>query len=65
MLVIMAFKCQNELMQWWFCLIHKEVEENLGCPNASRLGPYETRELAATAVERISKRQEELDSEEN
>jgi hypothetical protein len=51
-------------MQWWFCLIHKEVEESLGCANASRLGPYETRELAETAIQRISKRQEDLDSEE-
>ena len=52
-------------MQWWFCLIHKVVEENEGCANASRLGPYETRELAENALERISKRQEELDSEED
>ena len=52
-------------MQWWFCLIHKVVEENVGCPNASRLGPYESRELAETVIERISKRQEDLDSEED
>ncbi len=52
-------------MQWWFCLIHKAVEENQGCANATRLGPYETRELAASAVERIGKRQEELDREED
>jgi len=50
-------------MQWWFCLLHKAVEENEGCANASRLGPYETREFAETAIERISKRQEEIDSE--
>lgn len=52
-------------MQWWFCLIHKAVEENSGCANSTRLGPYETRELAASAVERIGKRQEELDREED
>jgi hypothetical protein len=52
-------------MQWWFCLIHREVEENEACPNASRLGPYETRALADAALERISKRQEELDIEED
>ena len=63
MLVIAAIRCQNAVMQWWFCLIHKAVEENEGCANASRLGPYETREFAETAIERISKRQEELDSE--
>jgi len=65
MLVISAMRCQNALMQWWFCLIHKAVEEDASCPNASRLGPYETRELAATAMERMTRRQEELDSEED
>jgi hypothetical protein len=50
-------------MQWWFCLVHKKVEEGVGCANASRLGPYESRELAETAIARIGKRQEELDSE--
>ncbi len=60
-----SFRCHNALMQWWFCLIHKEVEEGRGCPNASRLGPYETRELAMTVIDRIGKRQEELDNEED
>lgn len=58
-------KCQNAIMQWWFCLVHKAVEEDSLCPNASRLGPYESRELAQTALERMSKRQEDLDSEED
>ena len=52
-------------MQWWFCLIHKAVEEDSLCPNASRIGPYESRELAQTALDRMSKRQEDLDSEED
>jgi hypothetical protein len=65
MMGIAVIRCQNAIMQWWFCLIHKEVEESVGCANASRLGPYETRELAETAIERISKRQEDLDSEED
>jgi len=64
MLVISAMRCQNALMQWWFCLIHKAVEEDASCPNASRLGPYESRELAETAMDRMTRRQEELDSEE-
>lgn len=64
MVGIATIRCQNAGMQWWFCLIHKIVEENTGCPNASRLGPYESRELAETALQRISKRQEDLDSEE-
>ena len=65
MIGIAAIRCQNAVMQWWFCLLHKEVEETAACPNASRLGPYESRELAETAMERMSKRQEELDSEED
>lgn len=65
MAVITAIWCQNALMQWWFCLIHKVVEENKGCPNASRLGPYDTHEMAGATLERISKRQEELDTEED
>ena len=62
---IAAIRCQNAVMQWWFCLLHKVVEEAAACPNASRLGPYESRELAETAMERMSKRQVELDSEED
>ena len=65
MVGISAVKCQNADMQWWFCLLHQEVEEAVACPNASRLGPYDSRELAETAMERMSKRQEELDTEED
>jgi len=65
MIGIAASRCQDSLMQWWFCLIHKSVEEGTSCPNASRLGPYETCELAETAMDRIAKRQEELDTEED
>lgn len=65
MACIAANRCQNAFMQWWFCLIHQVVEENGGCANASRLGPYESRELAESALERISNRQEDLDSEED
>jgi hypothetical protein len=65
MVGIAAIRCQNADMQWWFCLLHKEVEAAAACPNASRLGPYESRELAESAMERMSKRQEELDSEED
>jgi hypothetical protein len=65
MVGIAVIWCQNAVMQWWFCLVHKVVEENVGCANVSRLGPYESRELAETAIERISKRQEDLDSEED
>ena len=48
-------------MNWWYCLIHKVVEEGSACPNASRLGPYESREVAEQAMSRISARNKELD----
>lgn len=51
-------------MQWWFCLIHKAVEQGAGCPNNSRLGPYENQEEAQGALGRIRARQEAADREE-
>ena len=46
-------------MAFWWCLQHKTVEEHLGCGSTSRLGPYATPELAAKALERVGKREEE------
>lgn len=43
-------------MQYWWCLTHGAVEEGDGCPNKERLGPYETRERAAAALQRTSER---------
>lgn len=51
-------------MQWWFCLIHKAVEAGSGCPDQSRLGPYESEVLALGALARISARNQELDDQE-
>ena len=52
-------------MQWWFCLEHKVVEDSIGCPNVLRLGPYETRDLAGSAIERINARQVQFDEDEH
>ena len=46
-------------MSWWWCLDHKTVEEGLGCGSTSRVGPYDTQERAATALERIGQRETE------
>lgn len=46
-------------MAWWWCLEHKQVEQHLGCGSTTRLGPYETQQQAATALERVHKREEE------
>ncbi|GAA1514172.1 hypothetical protein GCM10009677_54200 [Sphaerisporangium rubeum] len=42
--------------QWWFCLKHMAVEGEKGCPNKDRLGPYATREEAASAMETAAAR---------
>lgn len=46
-------------MPWSWCLEHKAVEEGAGCGNSSRIGPYATFGEAATALERIRKREKE------
>ncbi len=47
------------MMAWWWCLDHKSVEEGLGCGSTTRMGPYDSQQRAATALERIGKREEE------
>lgn len=49
-------------MSWYWCLRHAEVEQGDGCPNNVRLGPYETREQAASAPARVRGRTEEQDA---
>lgn len=46
----------SETAQWWFCLTHGRVEKGDGCPNKERLGPYETEERAAAALQRAAER---------
>ena len=36
--------------RWWFCLDHKAVEPEDGCKNATRLGPFATKDEAARAL---------------
>jgi hypothetical protein len=48
--------------RWWFCLRHKTVEPDAGCPGKERLGPYQTREEAANALETARRRTEEWDA---
>ena len=49
--------------QWWFNLRTQQVEEGEGDANDERLGPYATREEAAGVLERMRKRNEALDAE--
>jgi hypothetical protein len=46
---------------WYWCLTHNRVEGKDGCANIERLGPYDTRQLAETALERAHERTEEWD----
>jgi len=48
---------------WFFCLKHHTVEPRDGCAERHRLGPYETREEAARAVESVREREEKLTAE--
>lgn len=50
---------------WYWCLIHARVEGRDGCPNDERMGPYETRELAQTALDRAHQRTEDWDAEDD
>ena len=55
----------DEQQRWWFCLKHKAVEPDAGCPGKERLGPYPTREAAANALETARKRTEEWDAQDD
>jgi hypothetical protein len=49
-------------MSFWWCLDHKRVEEGLGCGSTTRIGPYETQERAATALDRTRQRAAEQEA---
>ena len=51
--------------KWWWCLEHKAVEGQNGCAPADRLGPYDTREEAARALEKVAERNEAWDNDPN
>ncbi|NYD58554.1 hypothetical protein BKA08_002792 [Nocardioides marinisabuli] len=50
--------------QYWFCVKHHRVEtvDDL-CPGKHRMGPYDSREAAANALEIAQARNEEWDEE--
>ncbi|MBB5121075.1 hypothetical protein AF335_01525 [Streptomyces eurocidicus] len=45
--------------EWYYCLKHGTVEEGPECRAADRLGPYDTREEAAHAMETARERETE------
>ncbi|MDA8436404.1 MAG: hypothetical protein M0Z98_10525 [Actinomycetales bacterium] len=51
------------LEEWWFNLRTQQVEQGQGDPNAERLGPYATRTEAESVLDRMHKRTEAFDAE--
>jgi hypothetical protein len=47
---------------YWWCLEHKRVETNGGCGSTTRIGPYDSADEAAKAVERTRARAAEQDA---
>jgi hypothetical protein len=51
--------------RWYFCLRHRTVEPEPGCPGRERLGPYNTKEEAEHALETARRRNEEWDAQDD
>lgn len=49
-------------MRFFWCLEHKQIEEDFGCGSTSRIGPYETEAEAVTALSRTRQREAEQKS---
>jgi hypothetical protein len=48
--------------QYWWCLTHGRVEQDAGCPNKERLGPYATEQQAAGVIQRTAERTAQQDA---
>ncbi|HEV3169605.1 MAG TPA: hypothetical protein VGZ32_04670 [Actinocrinis sp.] len=42
--------------QWYYCIKHHRVEGEVGCQAKDRLGPYDTREEAENALQKVKER---------
>lgn len=49
-------------MSYYFCLKHHAVEGEKGCRAQDRLGPYNTEQEAARALEKVEERNESWDN---
>ena len=47
---------------WYYCIEHHAVEPFGACPSKDRLGPYETEQEAAHALQIAEDRNEEWDN---
>ena len=51
---------------YWYCVKHETVEQGEDvCPPIDRLGPFDTHDEAAHALEKAAQRNEEWDSDPN
>jgi hypothetical protein len=48
--------------RYWWCLEHEQVEMDEGCANTERLGPFDTADEAAAALENAQRRSEAWDN---
>ena len=53
------------LEEWWFNLRTQQVEQGQGDPNSERLGPYATRVEAEGVLERMRRRTEAFDAQDD
>jgi hypothetical protein len=66
-LIVTRAECKDGRMSdasrgpWYWCLTHGRVEPAEGCANIERMGPFETRDLAATALDRAAQRTKDWD----
>jgi hypothetical protein len=51
--------------RYYYCVKHHAVEGAEGCPAINRLGPYDSREEAERALEKVQQRNEEWDNDPN
>jgi hypothetical protein len=51
----------NEDTKWYWCLKHGTVEQGVTCPAANRMGPYDTADQAAAWRERVERRNQQWD----
>jgi hypothetical protein len=47
---------------WYFCLKHMRVEHGAGCPDRDRMGPYQTENEAANALQHAKERNEQWEA---
>jgi hypothetical protein len=47
---------------WYFCLKHMRVEHGAGCPDRDRMGPYDSENEAANALQHARERNEQWDA---